>query len=98
MAALVGRDRLAQRGDAGQRRVLVVAFVQRGRGGVEDSRRPVLVREALTEVDRPGPLGQVGYLGEDCGADRSSFSSRLSTLPVALRGSSSRKTISRGTL
>jgi hypothetical protein len=69
VAPLVRRDRLAQRRDPGQRGVLVVPLVERGGRRVEDGRRTVLVREALTEIDRPGALGEVGYLGEDCGAD-----------------------------
>jgi hypothetical protein len=69
VAPLVRGDRPAQRRYAGQRGVLVVAFVDRRGGRVEDRRRPVLVRKALTEIDRPGALGEVGYLGEDCGAD-----------------------------
>ena len=64
-AALVGGDRGAQLGDAGSGRVLVDARAHRLHGRLEDLGRAVRVREALAEVDRPGPRRQRGHLGED---------------------------------
>jgi hypothetical protein len=70
-ALFVGRDRAAQRRDAGQRRILVRAAVQQGLGrGGEHLRRAVGVREALAEVDRAGAHRQCGHLAEDRGAER----------------------------
>ena len=55
--------------------------------------RPMEAAELAEWLDSPKPA-QPGYFG----SASISFSSRLSTLPVALRGSSSRNQISRGTL
>ena len=46
-------DRLPQRRHARQRRVLVVPGPQRRRGRFDHLGRPVVVGEALAEVDRP---------------------------------------------
>jgi hypothetical protein len=68
-AALVRGDRLAQRWHPGERRVLVGAAAQGSDRRLDDLRRPVLVGEALAEVDRAGALGERGHLREDGGAE-----------------------------
>ena len=64
-AALVRGDRRAQLGDAGPGGYWLRAGAHRLDGGLEDLGRAVRVREALAEVDRAGPRGQRGHLGED---------------------------------
>jgi hypothetical protein len=64
-AALVLGDGPAQRRHAGQRRVLVAAVAQRRHRRLEHIGRPVLVGEALAEVDRSRALGERGHLRED---------------------------------
>lgn len=62
-------DRLEEIGHAAPRRVLVGALEDGGARGLEHFRGPVLVREALPEVDRPGAGRERGDLGEDGGGD-----------------------------
>ncbi|CAM5628383.1 hypothetical protein SCALM49S_10352 [Streptomyces californicus] len=70
-ALLVGGDGCAQLRDAGARRVLVApAVAQRSYGRLADLLGAVGVGEALAEVDRAGPQGQRGHLGEDRRAER----------------------------
>src|SRR5205823_3964368 len=63
--ALVIGHGAAKLGDAGARRVLVVARPDRLDRRLEQLRRPVGVREPLPEVDRPGGPREIGHLGED---------------------------------
>ena len=67
--ALVRADGGAQLGDAGPRRVLVVAGADGGDGGVEHLLRSVGVGEALPEVDRAGLDRERRHLREDRGAE-----------------------------
>ena len=87
-AASCWRSRRASR-CARRSRPTALEDAQRG------ARRPALGRPGGRRGDRPVTRGQ-RPLGDD--STSSADSSRLSTLPVALRGSSSRNTISRGTL
>ena len=61
----VGGDRVAQLGDAGAGRVLVVARADGRHGGLQHLLRPVRVGEALPEVERAGAHGERRHLGED---------------------------------
>src|SRR5690606_30107027 len=63
------RDRLAQRGNAHHRRVLVVAIAHRAPERFDQPRRDLEVREALPQVDRLVFGGQLRHHREDRGPD-----------------------------
>ncbi len=65
----LGRQRLAQRGHAGHRRVLVVALAHRRADLLDQPRVAVEVRKALAEVDRAMLLGERRHDREDRRAD-----------------------------
>jgi hypothetical protein len=66
-------DGLAQRRDAGHRRVLVVAGAHRPVQRIDQALRHREIREALPQVDRAVLGGQLRHHGEDGGADLRQF-------------------------
>jgi len=70
VAGALGGDGRAQFGAAEAGWVLVVPVADRALGLGQHAGRAVGVREALTEVDRPGPVRQRRHLGEDRRGER----------------------------
>ncbi len=66
---LVSGDGLAKLQGARARWVLVASGPDGGNGRLGHLHGAVLVREALTQVDGAGPLGQGRHLGEHSGAE-----------------------------
>src|SRR3546814_7354701 len=68
-ALCLGCDRVAQRRDAGHRRVLVVAVAHRTIELIDQTPRYGKIRETLPEVDRAVFGGKLRHDGTDGGAD-----------------------------